>query len=347
MPACPFCKAQVGSDLLRYGGHCPKCMIAIPGEETPTDPGERAKVLQELEEQAAKSKYRGAFMAAAATMGILLGGGGAYWYQNREVPAPVVAGNIEDEIYIVPLTAHRDLVLKSDEGKKNVEPRTDHAAPAKKQVAAAGRDVAIASKPATGGTVAEPQLAPIEGSLGGFDAPLGGLGPNVHRADIEGIVLSDPTEINTMVKRVMSKGQGQLRQCYESRLKADEGLKGAWNVQFQIDPTGHATSVAVVAVDSPDSELESCIERNIVGVGLPEDQRAARGAEGVPIRARGVDRDVVGRGARPGTTFPEGGVSHSSPTPLRARTDRDRRFSARRARATGRAAPSRGGTLRR
>jgi hypothetical protein len=267
MPACPFCKAQVRADLLRYGGHCPKCMIAIPGEETPTDPGERAKVLQELEEQAAKSKHRGAFMAAAATMGLLLGGGGAYWYQNRgEEPAPVVAGNIEDEIYIVPLSAHRDLVLRSDDGKKNDAPRTDpHRVVPRKQAPPSERELAIAEKPATGGTMEQPSLEPIEGSLGGFDATLGALGPNVRRADIEGIVLSDPAEINTMVKRVMSKGQGQLRHCYESRLKADAGLKGAWNVQFQIDPTGHARAVAVVAVDAPDAELESCIERNIVG----------------------------------------------------------------------------------
>src|SRR5436190_1750948 len=185
MPACPFCKSQVRADLLKYGGHCPKCMIAIPGEETPTDPGERAKVLQELEEQAAKSKHRGAFMAAAAAMGLLLGGGGAYWYQNREEPAPVVTGNIEDEIYIV---------------------------------------------------------------------PLGGLGPNVKKSDIEGIVLSDPVQINTMVKRVLSKGQPQLTHCYESRLKEDAHLKGRWNVQFQIEPTGHASAVTVVAVDAPDSE---------------------------------------------------------------------------------------------
>ena len=261
MPACPFCKAQVRADLLKYGGHCPKCMIAIPGEETPTDPGERAKVLQELEEQAAKSKHRGAFMAAAAVMGLMLGGAGAYWYQNREEPAPVTAGNIGDDIYIVPLSAHRDLVLKSDAGKTDSAPRPEHRATPHKH-APSEPDLADAD-PATGGTVEEPSLEPIEGSLG-FDPALGALGPNIKKSDIEGIVLSDPAQINTMVKRVMSKGQPQLTHCYESRLKEDAHLKGRWNVQFQIDPTGHATSVAVVAVDTPDSELETCIERNIV-----------------------------------------------------------------------------------
>jgi len=237
-------------------------MIAIPGEETPTDPGERAKVLQELEEQAAKSKHRGAFMAAAAVMGLMLGGAGAYWYQNREEPAPVVAGNIEDEIYIVPLSAHRDLVLKSDGGKGDGAPAQHRTAP-RKHTAPSEREVAISDTP-TGGTVEEPTLDPIEGSLGSFDATLGGLGPNVKKSDIEGIVLSDPAQINTMVKRVLSKGQPQLTHCYESRLKEDANLKGRWNVQFQIEPTGHASAVTVVGVDSPDTELESCIERNIV-----------------------------------------------------------------------------------
>ena len=265
MPACPFCKATVRADLLRYGGHCPKCMIAIPGEETPTDPGDRARVLQELEEQAAKSKHRGAFMAAAAAMGLLLGGAGAYWYQNREEPAPMVTGNIEDEIYIVPLSAHRDLVLKRDGGKKDSgTPAEQHRTAPRKHTAPSERELALAEKPSTGGSVEEPSLEPIEGSLGSFDATLGGLGPNVKRADIEGIVLSDPAQINTMVKRVLSKGQPQLTHCYESRLKEDADLKGRWNVQFQIEPTGHASAVTVVAVDAPDSELETCIERNIV-----------------------------------------------------------------------------------
>jgi hypothetical protein len=239
-------------------------MIAIPGEETPTDPGERAKVLQELEEQAAKSKHRGAFMAAAAVMGLMLGGAGAYWYQNREEPAPVVAGNIEDEIYIVPLSAHRDLVLKSD-GSTNGAPHAEphHTAP-RKHTEPSERGIASADTPATGGTVEEPSLDPIEGSLGSFDATLGGFGPNVKKSDIEGIVLSDPAQINTMVKRVLSKGQPQLTHCYESRLKEDADLKGRWNVQFQIEPSGHASAVTVVAVDAPDSELETCIERNIV-----------------------------------------------------------------------------------
>jgi hypothetical protein len=240
-------------------------MIAIPGEETPTDPGERARVLQELEEQAAKSKHRGAFMAAAAAMGLLLGGGGAYWYQNREEPAPVFAGNIEDEIYIVPLSAHRDLVLKSDGTKKDTAPRAEqHRAAPRKHSEPSERELALAEEPATGGSVEEPTLEPIEGSLGSFDPTLGALGPNVKKSDIEGIVLADPAQINSMVKRVMSKGQPQLTHCYESRLKEDSDLKGRWNVQFQIQPTGHASSVTVVAIDAPDSELETCIERNIV-----------------------------------------------------------------------------------
>ena len=45
MGACPFCGSEVGEDLLINGGHCPQCLIEIPGEDTPTDPGEAAKEL--------------------------------------------------------------------------------------------------------------------------------------------------------------------------------------------------------------------------------------------------------------------------------------------------------------
>ena len=35
------------ADLLVFGGACPHCLIDIPGEEAPTDPGEELKKKQE------------------------------------------------------------------------------------------------------------------------------------------------------------------------------------------------------------------------------------------------------------------------------------------------------------
>ena len=47
MGSCPFCKESVDEAILEYGGRCPSCLIEIPGEDAPTDPGEVAKAAQE------------------------------------------------------------------------------------------------------------------------------------------------------------------------------------------------------------------------------------------------------------------------------------------------------------
>ena len=43
MAYCPFCQTPVPTNLVTYGGPCPKCFGMIPGEEAPTDPGEAVK----------------------------------------------------------------------------------------------------------------------------------------------------------------------------------------------------------------------------------------------------------------------------------------------------------------
>ena len=41
--ACPFCSRPVNVEMTLYGGRCPHCFGEIPGEESPTDPGEEKK----------------------------------------------------------------------------------------------------------------------------------------------------------------------------------------------------------------------------------------------------------------------------------------------------------------
>ena len=36
---CPFCKGGISADVVQFGGNCPHCLLEIPGEEAPTDPG--------------------------------------------------------------------------------------------------------------------------------------------------------------------------------------------------------------------------------------------------------------------------------------------------------------------
>ena len=81
MGACPFCKGDVDEDILTFGGRCPRCLIEIPGEEAPTDPGGEARAAQEAAEAEAEKrspagKLVAAVLAVAAVCGLFLVGPG-------------------------------------------------------------------------------------------------------------------------------------------------------------------------------------------------------------------------------------------------------------------------------
>ena len=76
MGSCPFCKESVDSAILEYGGRCPSCLIEIPGEDAPTDPGEAAKAAQEAEEAAAVNRPRLPLIAGIVAVVALCGVGG-------------------------------------------------------------------------------------------------------------------------------------------------------------------------------------------------------------------------------------------------------------------------------
>ena len=64
MGACPFCKGEVDDDVLTFGGRCPSCLIEIPGDEAPTDPGAEARAAQEAAEAAAQKPRVGIIVGA-------------------------------------------------------------------------------------------------------------------------------------------------------------------------------------------------------------------------------------------------------------------------------------------
>ncbi len=37
--ACPYCKGAISEQLAAFGGPCPHCLLEVPGDEAPTDPG--------------------------------------------------------------------------------------------------------------------------------------------------------------------------------------------------------------------------------------------------------------------------------------------------------------------
>jgi len=278
MGECPFCKGAVSSELLRDGGRCPHCLIEVPGEETPTNPGEAAAASVAAATAAPKRSKAPAF-AAAAVVVLALGGAGAWALLGGAPPADDVAEG-SDDFVIVPLSRHQDLADPAAAAAAEVEaPRASgRSAPvtggARAQAApGGGRDgsavaTADAAEPPEAGPSQAGMVAPPASGGGNVLAnPLGalssGVGPGARGP--QGIVLSDPNEIYEMVQKRMKVGASQLEQCYSMRLKEDESLRGAWTAEWVIEATGRTAKVRVRGDDRADPALEACMKKVIEG----------------------------------------------------------------------------------
>lgn len=278
MPRCPFCKGEVGEDLLLYGGHCPHCLNEIPGEESATDPGAaaRARAEQEARAAAARIQRRNRILSVVAGL-MLVAGIGAYVALHEE---PVVMSlDDEGDIYIAPASSHHSETLEQQAAAEKA--RADAEAEAKRKDAARrnaahaansnGGDLAstgpsLSSPTATGSTSGIPDGSGGSGGGGLASLQTSGLdfkakGPTARQ--MEGLVLSSDSDVKAMVKTVVEAGYKQLQQCYESRLKENPSLSGRWEITFVIAKEGKVDSAEAVAKTTKDREFEQCMVANV------------------------------------------------------------------------------------
>lgn len=271
MAHCPFCKQSITPELAQYGGNCPKCMLEIPGEEAPTDPGAHVRARLNAEQQVVHEKQRQKrWVGWAIGAGLLVSfvGFGA-WKLKQERDA--LTYNL-DEYYVMPL---EDIVVAA---APVVEPDAVASADPKPEGGGSTRQRPIANPSATvaapesvGSTgvrasssstdALPPELAAAMAATGG-SASLGGADIAVVRPDV---VLSDPAEIKAMIGRVLAGSRPQLNACYQQRLKQAENLRGTWDLQFTVSTAGVATGVDARGRDRADGELEACMERAVAG----------------------------------------------------------------------------------
>ncbi len=162
MGVCPFCHAGVDEELLLYGGSCPHCLIEIPGEEAPTDPGENGTVdPPEVVAHATKKKQRTS-LVVAAVVGLLGAiGVGAYLSQppvEEYAEMPEIAINRD-------LSGHIDLPIDSQE-QPTVEqtlasstPRTSNGGGSSSSSSNAGGGSHSSARPPVGGQVTSSNTA--------------------------------------------------------------------------------------------------------------------------------------------------------------------------------------------
>ncbi len=278
MAQCPFCKSTIDDELARFGGHCPKCVIEIPGDETPTDPGIGKRAEEQVETE--RQRRWGMLAAVAAlVLVVLLGAGSVLWWRIDQQSQAALQAQLEAEaefdFYIAPSDAHE---LPSKEPEQ----------PEQAAVASAGGGTSrrtYTEIPSSGGSssksktydfigtsdAGEPELAnlnerKVEVGSGGTD--FGSVGLSVPRIDIQrggvsSLALSDPEEIRLSVGTALKAYSKQMTACYERRLKNTPDLRGTWDVSFTILSTGRTSNIAVIPQSTRDTELEGCMKQAV------------------------------------------------------------------------------------
>lgn len=276
LSVCPFCKGAVPADSLRFGGNCPHCMLEIPGEEAPTDPGIQARHRKGQEDEArrVKKQRKNRILGALSLVLLLgLGGTGAWAYQTQQQGLTYEM----DDYYATPFAELQNAVARQVAVTGGV------AAPSVGKVPATGGGVrpngrkvpdvapigtgnaAAASGPRrpsfqAGADEAAPAISSAAGSTGG-DIGVGQIKVSFVGSEV---VLTDSDEIIAMAKSVINASSPQLTGCYNQRLKQVEGLKGAWAAEFTIGRDGAVKGVQVSGVNSSDSDLERCMSQAIL-----------------------------------------------------------------------------------
>ncbi len=269
MGHCPFCKGAIQEDMLVFGGSCPHCLIEIPGEEAPTDPGAQALARQQEEKAAASGSNKGR-VAAAAVVALLIGAGAGWFvYSNQEQPEQLAQ---TDEWTMLSADAHQNVY---EDEPEEAATRSNKGGGSSSVAQASSR------QPSTGGQLASAGSgSPGRASLN----PTGSLSEQVAAADptqtvsTPGLmsgpsvsigsrsaqeILKDPAAIEAMIKSVVSRNGRQLEDCYNDRLKIDESLQGRWSVSFTVKSSGKTSKIAVKGLNGADSELETCIQGKI------------------------------------------------------------------------------------
>jgi hypothetical protein len=270
MAQCPFCKSQIDDELARFGGHCPKCVIEIPGDETPTDPGIGKRVEQQVETE--RQRRWGVFAAVAALVVVVLVGAGSvlWWRIDQQHQAELMAqlaAEAEAEFYINPAEAHQLPTLDTEQEQQVAQgggaahrPRgTVTDVPSSKSFDFIGNSEA-----------GEPELAKlhertIDVSPG---ADLGSVGLSVpqieiSRTGLSSLALSDPEEIRLSVGTALKVYSKQITTCYNRRLKLTPDLAGTWEVSFTILTTGRTSNIGVSPQSTVDAQLETCMRESI------------------------------------------------------------------------------------
>ena len=255
MPSCPFCQATISEELSLYGGHCPSCLIEVPGEESVTNPG----VSQGPSDVGVDTKGGSGAIMGLAIAGLVVLAGAAGWWSTQGEEAPVRT-KAQLELPRKDFSAHEDADY--------VEPVAEEP-----ELEAPSRRVVTQRVTSRGQPPPPVDMAPADASVlptkkavglgAASDGVFGSIGAAPRSRTPATIVLDDSLKIEEMVGRVLNRGAKQLEQCYNKALKLDPSVKGAWYVDFTIVKEGKPVAVSVEPLEAPHADIEACIHRTV------------------------------------------------------------------------------------
>jgi hypothetical protein len=238
-------------------------LIEIPGEESVTDPGVVAAPSPAVLAEAPSSGIR---MGVLGALGFALVIGGVWWSTlfEPESEAPTVVVKTGSPI---PLSAHEDQPLAVEADAPAVA-ETAAASGSKRGSGARTKYVKSRAQPPdlSAAPARDASVLPAGTVAGLGSAPadvFSTIGAAPRSRSQKSIVLKDSLRIEEMIGRVLTRGAKQLEQCYSQALKMNEGLKGAWYVDFTITPEGKPIAVSVEALAGSNAGIEQCISRNV------------------------------------------------------------------------------------
>lgn len=285
---CPFCKGGVPADLLQFGGNCPRCLLEIPGEEAPTDPGAvaRQKAAADAAVKAKSDRKRNmlygvlaAFAVAAVGVVVVVQAQQEKAARTYEMPDDLYLPPLQEAVAAAPAAVEGVAAGVATTGTKPTKPRDGGA----KGLTALGAapdlgDPNIAAALAAGTPPPSGAQAISAGPRGStanatIDAPLamstGGPSNTVSMAAAPITVsagdkpLSDESEVFAMIKQIMGRYNPQIQNCYNSRLKQVPDLAGGWKLSFAVQKDGSVKGVSVDPVGSHDTLLEACMAKTV------------------------------------------------------------------------------------
>ncbi len=303
MGACPFCKEAVEEDILEYGGRCPSCLIEIPGEDAPTDPGEATKAAQAAEEAAASSSSRAPLLAGALALVALIGGG-AFLMSTPDTGAELAHVETGAAAYKRVSTSFLTIDLDDDDAaeapskaaptaKKSSRKATRKAKPSKKSAQPTTIPelpdddldaVANVELQDAGSAVEEPGL---QAPAGGVNDPakagigVGAITRQAGGGSMDPSVGSSPRnrgakameycgdQIRDVAKAQMKQLDGQFSSCVDRVLKRDESFSSAVKVLIAVEKDGRIAAIDLRPSNTDDAEFLGCLEKTIKKTPFP------------------------------------------------------------------------------